>query len=104
MHRRLLTLLASAALVGTLFVAAPQHAAARTFAIAMTAAVTCMAVGTVLLLVDPPWTTAAGWPGTVGGWLVAVAVMMRPGMTSSVKSRVKDTTPLVSVVARMNPR
>ena len=31
MHRRLLTLLASAALVGTLFVAAPQQAAARTF-------------------------------------------------------------------------
>jgi NADH-quinone oxidoreductase subunit M len=54
--------------------------AARTFAIAMATAVTCMAVGTVLLLVDPPWTTAAGWVGTAGGWLVAVAVMIRKGI------------------------
>ena len=56
------------------------RSAARTFAIAMTAAVTCMAVGTVLLLMDPPWATAAGWIGTAGGWLVAVAVMIRKGI------------------------
>lgn len=55
-------------------------AAARVFAIAMATAVLCMAVGTVLLVVDPPWTTAAGWAGTAGGWLVAVAVMIRKGI------------------------
>ena len=56
------------------------RAAARTFAIAMSTAVTCMAVGTVLLLMDPPWAAAAGWIGTAGGWLVAVAVMIRKGI------------------------
>jgi NADH-quinone oxidoreductase subunit M len=55
-------------------------AAARVFAIAMAAAVLCMAVGTVLLVIDPPWATAAGWVGTAGGWLVAVAVMIRKGI------------------------
>jgi len=54
--------------------------AARTFAIAMVAAVVCMGVGTVLLLIDPPWATAAGWVGSTGGWLVAVAVMIRKGI------------------------
>jgi len=54
--------------------------AARTFAIAMAVAVVCMAVGTLLLVVDPPWATAAGWMGTAGGWLVAVAVMIRKGI------------------------
>jgi len=54
--------------------------AARTFAIAMTVAVVCMAVGTVLLVVDPPWAMAGGWMGTSGGWLVAVAVMIRKGI------------------------
>jgi len=34
----------------------------------------------VLLIVDPPWATAAGWVGTTGGWLVAVAVMIRKGI------------------------
>jgi NADH-quinone oxidoreductase subunit M len=34
----------------------------------------------VLLLVDPPWAAAAGWVGTAGGWLVAVAVMIRKGI------------------------
>jgi NADH-quinone oxidoreductase subunit M len=56
------------------------RAAARTFAIAMATAVVCMAVGTVLLVVDPPWATASGWVGTTGGWLVAVAVMIRKGI------------------------
>jgi len=55
-------------------------AAARVFAIAMIAATTCMAIGTVLLLVDPPWSTAAGWVGSTGGWLVAIAVMIRKGI------------------------
>ncbi len=56
------------------------RAAARVFAIAMATAVACMAVGTVLLVVDPPWVAAAGWAGTAGGWLVAVAVMIRKGI------------------------
>jgi len=55
-------------------------AAARVFAIAMSAAVLCMAVGTVLLIIDPPWAAAAGWVGSAGGWLVAVAVMIRKGI------------------------
>ena len=55
-------------------------AAARVFAIAMTAATACMAVGTMLLLVDPPWSAAAGWVGATGGWLVAIAVMIRKGI------------------------
>jgi NADH-quinone oxidoreductase subunit M len=50
------------------------------FAIAMAASMFCMAVGTLLLIVDPPWATAAGWMGTAGGWLVAVAVMIRKGI------------------------
>ena len=55
-------------------------AAARVFAIAMSAALVCMAVGTVLLVVDPPWAAAAGWVGSAGGWLVALAVMIRKGI------------------------
>ena len=50
--------------------------AARVFAIAMIVAAICMAGGTLLLLVDPPWGVAAGWVGAVGGWLVAVALMI----------------------------
>ena len=56
------------------------NAAARVFAIAMSAAVLCMAVGTVLLIIDPPWATAPGWVGSAGGWLVALAVMIRKGI------------------------
>ena len=55
-------------------------AAARVFAIAMSTAVLCMAIGTVLLIIDPPWVAAAGWVGSVGGWLVAIAVMVRKGI------------------------
>ena len=54
--------------------------AARVFAIAMIGAAICMAGGTLLLLVDPPWGVAAGWVGAVGGWLVAVAVLIRKGI------------------------
>jgi len=56
------------------------NAAARVFAIAMSAAVLCMAVGTVLLIIDPPWVAAPGWVGSAGGWLVALAVMIRKGI------------------------
>jgi len=54
--------------------------AARIFALAMGVATVCMAVGTVLLLVDSPWAAKHGWVGGVGGWLVAVAVMIRKGI------------------------
>jgi NADH-quinone oxidoreductase subunit M len=56
------------------------NAAARVFAIAMSAALVCMAVGTVLLIIDPPWGAAPGWVGSAGGWLVALAVMIRKGI------------------------
>ena len=55
-------------------------AAARVFAIAMVTALACMAVGTVLLVIDPPWGATAGWVGSAGGWLVAIAVMVRKGI------------------------
>jgi NADH-quinone oxidoreductase subunit M len=54
--------------------------AARTFATAMATSVLCMGVGTVLLLVDPPWSARPGSVGEIGGWLVAVAVMIRKGI------------------------
>ena len=68
--------------------------AARVFGIAMAAATVCMAIGSVLLLVDPPWAVAGGnesvsegsaslsggWFGAAGGWLIAVAVMIRKGI------------------------
>ena len=54
--------------------------AARVFAIAMGVAVAAMAAGTVLLVVDPPWERASGPLGITGGWLVAVAVMIRKGI------------------------
>ncbi len=56
------------------------YAAARVFAIAMSTAVICMTIGTVLLIIDPPWAAAAGWVGSAGGWLVAIAVMVRKGI------------------------
>lgn len=54
--------------------------AARVFAIYMAAALACMAVGTALLVADPPWERTSGWLGIAGGWLVAVAVMIRKGI------------------------
>jgi NADH-quinone oxidoreductase subunit M len=50
------------------------------FAVYMTAAVSCMAVGTCLLVADPPWERSSGAVGMAGGWLVAVAVMIRKGI------------------------
>jgi len=54
--------------------------AARVFATVMLAALGCMAVGTVLMLVDPPWERGCGLVGNTGGWLVAIAVLMRKGI------------------------
>ena len=54
--------------------------AARVFAIAMGLAVACMAAGTLMLVADPPWEQGCGWVGAAGGWLVAVAVLVRKGI------------------------
>ena len=53
---------------------------ARVYALAVGTAVVLMAVGTALLVADPPWLRAHGPVGAVGGWLVAVAVMIRKGL------------------------
>lgn len=53
---------------------------ARLFGRVMTVAAACFALGTTLLVADPPWEPASGWVGDVGGWLVAGAVMMRKGI------------------------
>lgn len=53
---------------------------ARVYALAIGAAVVLMAVGTGLLVADPPWLRSHGTIGGVGGWLVAVAVMIRKGL------------------------
>ena len=55
-------------------------AAARVYAIAIGAAVACLTAGTILMLVDPPWEKASGAWGAAGGWLVAIAVMIRKGI------------------------
>jgi NADH-quinone oxidoreductase subunit M len=54
--------------------------AARVYAISMTLAIVCMAAGTFMLVADPPWSRSSGMMGTAGGWLVAVAVMIRKGI------------------------
>jgi NADH-quinone oxidoreductase subunit M len=54
--------------------------AARVFAVYMTAALLSMAAGTAMLVADPPWERSSGAVGIAGGWLVAVAVMIRKGI------------------------
>jgi NADH-quinone oxidoreductase subunit M len=54
--------------------------AARVFAAYMGLATVFMVTGTALLVADPPWERASGLVGTVGGWLVAFAVMIRKGI------------------------
>ena len=53
---------------------------ARVFATAMVVSLLCVAVGTVLMLLDPPWEKGVGMLGNAGGWLVAVAVLIRDGI------------------------
>ncbi len=53
---------------------------ARVYALAIGVAVVLMAVGTALLVADPPWLRSHGTVGAVGGWLVSVAVMIRKGL------------------------
>ena len=54
--------------------------AARVYGLYAAVALACMAAGTLLLVVDPPWDRSSGIPGIVGGWLVAVAVTIRKGI------------------------
>jgi len=54
--------------------------AARVFATVMLVALACMAAGTLLMLADPPWESGCGNVGNAGGWLVAVAVLLRKGI------------------------
>lgn len=54
--------------------------AARVFATVMIAAFGAMAVGTLLMIFDPPWERGCGVVGNTGGWLVALAVLMRKGI------------------------
>ena len=53
---------------------------ARVYSLTMAAATVCLVAGTVLLVNDPPWQRESGLAGTIGGWLVAVAVMIRKGI------------------------
>jgi NADH-quinone oxidoreductase subunit M len=54
--------------------------AARLYGVSMLAALACMAVGTGLMLADPPWLGGSGPIGAAGGWIVALAVMIRKGI------------------------
>ena len=56
------------------------RATARVYGSMMSVAVVCLAVGTALLVTDPPWASGSGTAGAVGGWLVALAVMIRKGL------------------------
>jgi NADH-quinone oxidoreductase subunit M len=56
------------------------RATARVYGRMMAVAIACMAIGTALLVADPPWIAGSGTTGAVGGWLVALAVMIRKGL------------------------
>jgi NADH-quinone oxidoreductase subunit M len=53
---------------------------ARAYAIVMTAGSLVFAAGVGLMVIDPPWAPGAGISGAAGGWLVALAVMIRKGI------------------------
>ena len=56
------------------------RATARVYGRMMAVAIACMAIGTALLVADPPWIAGSGTKGAAGGWLVALAVMIRKGL------------------------
>ncbi|MBM4011086.1 MAG: hypothetical protein FJ286_06860 [Planctomycetes bacterium] len=56
------------------------QATARVYGRMMGLALTCMVAGTTLLAADPPWLAGSGARGAAGGWLVALAVMIRKGL------------------------
>jgi NADH-quinone oxidoreductase subunit M len=79
---------------------------ARVYAIVVGTAVALMIVGTALLVADPPWERTHGTLGAVGGWLVAVAVMMRKGLVPfhSWYPALYTGGPLVSALAATIPQ
>lgn len=54
--------------------------AARVYAYATGTSVACVSAGTAMMLADPPWEGGSGWIGGTGGWLVAIAVIIREGL------------------------
>jgi NADH-quinone oxidoreductase subunit M len=54
--------------------------AARVFAVYLAASTACLAAGVAMLVADPPWERSSGLTGVAGGWLVAIAVMIREGI------------------------
>ncbi len=54
--------------------------AARVYAWTMAMSLLCLTIGVVMLLADPPWEQGSGWVGTTGGWIVAMAVLIREGI------------------------
>ena len=54
--------------------------AARVYAWSMAVSLLCLGIGTAMMLADPPWERGSGWGGTVGGWMVAIAVLIREGI------------------------
>lgn len=54
--------------------------AARVFGVYMGTALVLIAAGSAMLVADPPWERSSGLVGTCGGWLVALAVMIRKGI------------------------
>jgi NADH-quinone oxidoreductase subunit M len=54
--------------------------AARVYAFTIGASLFGLAIGTAMMLADPPWERGCGWVGTTGGWLVALAVIIREGI------------------------
>ena len=54
--------------------------AARVYACATGASIACVTAGTAMMLADPPWEGGGGWVGGAGGWLVAIAVIIREGL------------------------
>jgi NADH-quinone oxidoreductase subunit M len=51
--------------------------AARVYAFSVGTSLCALAAGTAMMLADPPWEAGSGWGGTAGGWLVALAVLVR---------------------------
>ena len=82
-HPAALTVLWAASIVATTTTirsTAGGRATARMYGRMMAVAIVCMAAGTGLLVADPPWVAGSGATGAAGGWLVALAVMIRKGL------------------------
>lgn len=54
--------------------------ASRVYGYTIGASLCCLVIGTAMMLADPPWQRGCGWVGAAGGWLVAVAVIIREGI------------------------